>query len=149
MFANFLLLADERNRPPVGEGVKGDTLKRMAQVWNALDKLDGEYCTILITAEGPPAADADAPYSGKAIEVAGGKDNQYVCTAYIKDEFTPTYAINPGVPVAKTFDVLLKRGELESFPKHLVLGKSDVAAALTAFVTEGKLTDELIWEDAF
>jgi hypothetical protein len=149
MFAQFLLLADELDRPPLGEPVRGEKLKSISQVWTALAKLNGDRCSILIVAEGPPAPDSDIPYSGKALEVAGGKDGQYVCTAFInpEDDRAPTNARNPDVPVSYQDEVWLMRGELESFFSHRILGQEAVRAALEAFVKRGVLTDQLIWED--
>jgi hypothetical protein len=147
MFAQFLLLADELDRQPLGEPIRGEKLTSMNQIWKALAKLDGDRYSVLIVAEGPPEPDSDVPYSGKALDVAGGKDNQYVCTAYIKDETTPTTARNPDVPICYE-DVWIKRGELESFFRHDILGREAVRAALEAFVKRGELTDRLIWEES-
>ena len=74
MFANYLTL----------EGSGGQELKHLEQVWDALDQLNGNHVSILIVAEGPPEPRSDISWSGKSVHIAGGKNNQYVCTAFLR-----------------------------------------------------------------
>jgi hypothetical protein len=136
MFAKYL----------VSEGVRGQVLTSVAQALNELDKLEGDAFSILIVAEGPPVPDSDITWSGKSLHFAGGKNDQYVCTAYVKSERVPTFARNPTVPYSTNCHAWIKRGQLESVYSHDIFGRDLARVALRAFITRGKLTDKLIWE---
>ena len=149
MFAKYLLLEDKRDDSHPGKPwLKWKKISRMKDVWDAFEKMDGDRHSILIVAEAPGLPESDVIYSGKALAVAGGKDNQYVCEAYIKkDPYSSTTVRNPDVPVSYDDWVPLKRGELETFPRHRIVGREAVREALKAFVKRGELSDKLIWED--
>ena len=143
MFAKFLLVADQRARPPVGQ-IGGQALENLEQAVTALGKLDGVFCSMLTVAERPPAPESDLWYSGRALMIAGGKNNEYFCTFY--DEDNSKHAINPLVHASRGDYVLIRCGELESVSRQCIIDRIVAAEALKAFVAEGKLTDQLIWE---
>ncbi len=147
MFAKFLLLADELNRPRFGEGIKGQALIDVEQALCALDKLDGDRYSVLILAEESPESNSGIPYSGKAIDIGGGENRQYVCTAYIKDETTPTTARSAHIPVSFERQVWLKHAELTPFYAHDVIEHDAVREVIRLFVLRGKLSDKVIWDE--
>ncbi|HXG08406.1 MAG TPA: Imm1 family immunity protein [Gemmataceae bacterium] len=149
MFAKYYLLYDELDMSDFGKPwLHWKPIRHMKDVWNAFEKLDGDRFSILIVAEAPGPPESDVAYAGKALAVAGGKDNQYFCEAHVKeDPYASTIVRNPDVPVSYDDWVPLKRGELETFPRHQIVGREAVQEALKAFVKRGELSDKLIWKD--
>jgi hypothetical protein len=122
-------------------------LRTINQVWDALDRLDGDRCSILIVAEGPPTRESEVPFSGRAIAIAGGAQNQFLCEAYdANGDYHPIKVRNPEVPISFAEFALLRRGQLEEFHRHWIVGRAIVERALKAFVERGEFDKDLIWE---
>ena len=136
MFAKYILLDPVEHE-----------LRSIDQVWDALDRLDGDSCSILIVAERPPIPGvSEVPFSGRAIAIAGGAQDQFLCEAFEDGETEPIRIRNPDVPKSHAESVLLRRGELEEFDRHWIVGRPIVERALKAFAECGELDKDLIWE---
>jgi hypothetical protein len=118
----------------------------LKQVIDALAQLDGKRTTILIVAEGPPGPNSDAPFSGKAMSVGGGQNDQYICEAFVDSEERDlaTMLVDPSVPRSKEM-LEVNRGQPGRWPRHLVVGRALVERALGMFVKTGELDRDLSW----
>jgi hypothetical protein len=137
MFATYLLL------DPVEEHLPG-----MSQVLRALSKLDGDQFSILVVAEASPGPRSEVPFAGKALAVAGGKDDQYVCDAFVDGDYSPRRLVNPAVTTDGEDLIPIKRGQVEFFFKRNVVGREAVAEALEVFAQDGGLSERLCWEQS-
>ena len=148
MLAKYLYIEDDLDTSHVGQPwLRGKKLSTMEEVWSALEKLDGARFSFFIVAEGPPTPKSEVPFSGKAMSISGGKNSQYLCEAFVNDDYSPSTVRNPDVPVSYDDLVPLKRGVVEYFPRHQIVGRKAVRQALTTFVKEGALSDRLLWEE--
>ena len=154
MFARFLYLDNEAGRAVLHASLSGkcrpdwsgQSLGGLGQVWAALARLDGRDVTNLIVAERPPGPGSDSPFSGKAMSIGGGANDEYICEAFVDDEEPdpPMRLINPSVPRTREM-VYVNRGQLGEWPRFLVVGRALVKKALETFVRTGDLNKELSW----
>lgn len=147
MFAKYIHLDDGSDGSRLGKNWPQHRLIHgIDDVWKALARMDGDRVSILIVAEAPPTPDSDFPFSGKAMAIAGGNDDQYLCEAYVDDTADPVRARNPAISDADDELVPLTRGQLEHFWRRVIVNRATVRKALEAFVRRGELSDQVDWQ---
>lgn len=119
-------------------------IKSIGQVWEALDALDGDSLDSLMVLERVADLDDDGHlWSGKAMEVACGKENEYYCVAHEADG-TSLIGIAPNSPREKD-DELIVIGQ-EDYYRHESITIDEAREALEHFIKRGYLTDALNWQ---
>lgn len=102
---------------------------------NAIRRLDGETCTLLILGIG----DVEVPH----MAIGGGEGGQYIVYT-TPDNMTFHKLINPKAPPGKC--LLVAGGQRGSYDRKLCVGLEEALRAARTYAETGQQDSTLVWE---